>query len=42
MKATMNKVRPWLWFICLWAGGVITVSTIGYAFKWFVGFMMYG
>ena len=25
--------RRWLWFIALWAAGVVTVGAVGYAIK---------
>lgn len=27
------KMRQWLWFVGLWAAGVATVGSVGYAIK---------
>ena len=29
----MPAPRQWLWFVALWAGGVLSVAAVGYAIK---------
>ncbi len=29
----MPRLRQWLWFAGLWAGGVAATATVGYAIK---------
>ncbi len=34
MKAP--KLTEWMWFIALWAGGVLSLALIGSVIKWFL------
>ncbi|ARF89856.1 hypothetical protein L810_3922 [Burkholderia sp. AU4i] len=34
-------MRGWMWFVVLWAGGVIGAVTLGYAFKIFMNLTLF-
>ncbi|CAN0645236.1 hypothetical protein [Burkholderia cepacia] len=35
------RMRGWMWFVVLWAGGVIGAVTLGYAFKIFMNLTLF-
>jgi hypothetical protein len=35
------RMRGWMWFVVLWAGGVIGAVTLGYAFKLFMNLTLF-
>ncbi|WP_175687466.1 hypothetical protein [Burkholderia anthina] len=39
--APRSKMRGWMWFIVLWAGGVLGAVTLGYAFKIFMNLTLF-
>ncbi|HDR9485148.1 MULTISPECIES: hypothetical protein [Burkholderia] len=39
--APKPRMRGWMWFIVLWAGGVIGAVTLGYAFKIFMNLTLF-
>ncbi|BBA37781.1 MULTISPECIES: hypothetical protein [Burkholderia] len=39
--APKPRMRGWMWFVVLWAGGVIGAVTLGYAFKIFMNLTLF-
>ncbi|MBR8207040.1 hypothetical protein KDW61_00025 [Burkholderia cenocepacia] len=39
--APRPRMRGWMWFVVLWAGGVIGAVTLGYAFKVFMNLTLF-
>ncbi|MGK8195976.1 hypothetical protein [Burkholderia cepacia] len=39
--APRPRMRGWMWFVVLWAGGVIGAVTLGYAFKIFMNLTLF-
>ncbi|WP_175694142.1 hypothetical protein [Burkholderia ambifaria] len=39
--APRSRMRGWMWFVVLWAGGVIGAVTLGYAFKIFMNLTLF-
>ncbi|MBP0606458.1 MULTISPECIES: hypothetical protein [Burkholderia] len=39
--APRRRMRGWMWFVVLWAGGVIGAVTLGYAFKIFMNLTLF-
>ncbi|MBU9559749.1 hypothetical protein KTE54_03515 [Burkholderia multivorans] len=39
--ARRPRMRGWMWFVVLWAGGVIGAVTLGYAFKIFMNLTLF-
>ncbi|WP_088580938.1 hypothetical protein [Burkholderia ubonensis] len=39
--APRSKLRGWMWFVLLWAGGVAGAVTLGYAFKIFMNLTVF-
>jgi hypothetical protein len=39
--APRPRMRGWMWFVVLWAGGVIGAVTLGYAFKLFMNLTLF-
>ncbi|KVF77345.1 hypothetical protein QZM18_20625 [Burkholderia diffusa] len=39
--APRPRMRGWMWFIVLWAGGVLGAVTLGYAFKIFMNLTLF-
>lgn len=35
------RMRGWMWFVVLWAGGVLGAVTLGYAFKIFMNLTLF-
>ncbi|MBN3565247.1 hypothetical protein [Burkholderia cenocepacia] len=40
-EAPRPRMRGWMWFVVLWAGGVIGAVTLGYAFKIFMNLTLF-
>ncbi|WP_269503407.1 hypothetical protein [Burkholderia sp. IMCC1007] len=40
-SAPRSKMRGWMWFVVLWAGGVLGAVTLGYAFKIFMNLTLF-
>ncbi|RQZ19266.1 hypothetical protein DIE15_05995 [Burkholderia sp. Bp9031] len=36
-----SRMRGWMWFVVLWAGGVLGAVTLGYAFKIFMNLTLF-
>ncbi|VWC18451.1 hypothetical protein [Burkholderia lata] len=36
-----SRMRGWMWFVVLWAGGVIGAVSLGYAFKIFMNLTLF-
>ena len=39
--APRPRMRGWMWFVVLWAGGVLGAATLGYAFKIFMNLTLF-
>ncbi|VWC16949.1 hypothetical protein BLA14095_05538 [Burkholderia lata] len=39
--APRSRMRGWMWFVVLWAGGVIGAVSLGYAFKIFMNLTLF-
>ena len=39
--APRPRMRGWMWFVVLWAGGVLGAVTLGYAFKIFMNLTLF-
>ncbi|WP_063552413.1 hypothetical protein [Burkholderia territorii] len=39
--AARPRMRGWMWFVVLWAGGVLGAVTLGYAFKIFMNLTLF-
>ncbi|KAB0668863.1 hypothetical protein [Burkholderia territorii] len=39
--ARRPRMRGWMWFVVLWAGGVLGAVTLGYAFKIFMNLTLF-
>ncbi|KVE74933.1 hypothetical protein [Burkholderia vietnamiensis] len=39
--APRPPMRGWMWFVVLWAGGVLGAVTLGYAFKLFMNLTLF-
>ncbi|WP_167361416.1 hypothetical protein [Burkholderia stagnalis] len=39
--APRQRLRGWMWFVLLWAGGVAGAVTLGYAFKIFMNLTLF-
>ncbi|EKS9794171.1 MULTISPECIES: hypothetical protein [Burkholderia] len=39
--APKPRMRGWMWFVVLWAGGVLGAVTLGYAFKIFMNLTLF-
>ncbi|MCU9957533.1 hypothetical protein OEJ37_29665 [Burkholderia sp. BKH01] len=39
--APRPRMRGWMWFVVLWAGGVAGAVTLGYAFKIFMNLTLF-
>ncbi|AOJ90216.1 hypothetical protein WS87_26745 [Burkholderia sp. MSMB0856] len=39
--APQPRMRGWMWFVVLWAGGVLGAVTLGYAFKIFMNLTLF-
>lgn len=33
------KAKQWLWFVCLWIGGLVTAASLSYPLKWLVRYL---
>ncbi|ABK12213.1 MULTISPECIES: hypothetical protein [Burkholderia] len=40
-EAPRLRMRGWMWFVVLWAGGVVGAVTLGYAFKIFMNLTLF-
>ncbi|CAD9225074.1 conserved hypothetical protein [Burkholderia cenocepacia] len=40
-EAPRPRMRGWMWFVVLWAGGVIGAVTLGYTFKIFMNLTLF-
>lgn len=40
-EAPRPRMRGWMWFVVLWAGGVVSAVTLGYAFKIFMNLTLF-
>ncbi|MDY7807704.1 hypothetical protein [Burkholderia stagnalis] len=39
--APRQRLRGWMWFVLLWAGGVAGAVTLGYVFKIFMNLTLF-
>ncbi|HKT65389.1 hypothetical protein [Burkholderia sp. 22313] len=39
--AQKPRMRGWMWFVVLWAGGVLGAVTLGYVFKIFMNLTLF-
>ena len=35
-EASGPRWKKWVWFVGLWAGGVLVVGSVGYALRWWL------